>query len=138
MISKEVEKIRQRYLRRENISNDKRYSFFDKANLFICQERERKIIEIFKKNNFDDLSSKKILDIGCGTGGGGYAISFNGEQNRKISTALICLKKELILGGKSIPILILFAEMLKKLILAVALSIWLSLPLASLPFWTWK
>lgn len=69
MTSKEVEKIRQRYLRRENISNDKRYSFFDKANLFICQERERKIIEIFKKNNFDDLSSKKILDIGCGTGG---------------------------------------------------------------------
>jgi len=137
MISKEVEKIRQRYLRRENISNDKRYSFFDKANLFICQERERKIIEIFKKNNFDDLSSKKILDIGCGTGGG-CAISFNGEQSRKISTALICLKKELILGGKSIPILILFAETLKKLILAVALLIWLLLPLASLLFWTWK
>jgi len=75
MISKEVEKIRQRYLRRENISNDKRYSFFDKANLFICQERERKIIEIFKKNNFDDLSSKK--NLGYWLRNGGVAAQFH-------------------------------------------------------------
>jgi len=40
------------------------------------------------------VSGKKIIDIGCGRGGG-FGILSNGEQGQKIYMALIYLKKEL-------------------------------------------
>ena len=61
--------IKQRYFRRETCSKNKRYSFFNEANFFIYQERQKKIIDLLRRNNFEELEDKKILDIGCGNGG---------------------------------------------------------------------
>ncbi len=41
-----------------------------KGNLYIVQSRERIILGLLREFNFLKLSDKKILDIGCGDGGG--------------------------------------------------------------------
>ena len=64
----EAEKIKERYKQREKIPKN-RYSSFNKGNLFLIQERERKILESLNKHGMDSLTDKKILEIGCGSGG---------------------------------------------------------------------
>lgn len=64
----EVEKIKERYERRKKLPEDF-YSIFKPGNLFIFQERERKILELFRKYKVHDLQDKKILDVGRGKGG---------------------------------------------------------------------
>jgi SAM-dependent methyltransferase len=65
----ETEEIKKRYERRKNLPEKKRYSYFNTGNLFIIQERQRKIIGLLKRNGFEDLGDKTILDVGCGNGG---------------------------------------------------------------------
>lgn len=65
----EIERITKVYERRKIAQKDKLYSYFNKANLFIIHQRERKLLEILTRVGFSDLSDKKILDVGCGTGG---------------------------------------------------------------------
>lgn len=64
----EIERIRKEYHRIDKSFLTGRYSYFNTAYLFILQERERRILSCLKKNGISDLSSKKILDVGCGTG----------------------------------------------------------------------
>jgi ubiquinone/menaquinone biosynthesis C-methylase UbiE len=45
------------------------YSYFSKGNLFIIQERGRKVLELLNKYQMRHLAEKKVLDIGCGIGG---------------------------------------------------------------------
>jgi len=49
-------------------SKDKRYSWFDQGHLFFIQDRERKVLRLLEKHGLEDLSEKKILEIGCGNG----------------------------------------------------------------------
>jgi ubiquinone/menaquinone biosynthesis C-methylase UbiE len=65
----ELERIRRVYEKRKIEQRENRYSCFNKANLFIIQQRERALIDVLKRFGFSDLSNKKILDVGCGTGG---------------------------------------------------------------------
>ena len=65
----EVEKIKKRYERRKKIPSDF-YSVFKLGNLYILQEREKKVLELLNKYKMNYLTDKKNLDIGCGTGGG--------------------------------------------------------------------
>ncbi len=44
------------------------YSLFNKANLFILQQRQREVLTALKKNGFADLSNFLILEMGCGGG----------------------------------------------------------------------
>src|SRR5262245_3483295 len=48
--------------------DDARSSYFSMGNLFIMQERERRLLTLLKRNNLAPLYTKKILEVGCGTG----------------------------------------------------------------------
>ena len=65
----EVERIKKAYKKRKSQQKYKLYSYFNKGNLYIVQQRERVILDLLRKFNFSKLSDKKILDVGCGTGG---------------------------------------------------------------------
>ena len=45
------------------------YSWFNPANLFTIQQRQRSLLSLLKNNHFMDLPAYSILEIGCGSGG---------------------------------------------------------------------
>ena len=65
----ETERVKKVYKKRKSQQKYKLYSYFNKGNLYRTQEIERVILDLLRKYNFSKLSDKKILDIGCGTGG---------------------------------------------------------------------
>ena len=65
----ERERIRQVYEQRKQKIPAGLNSFFNRANLFIIQGREREILEAFKRSGIHSLETRRILDIGCGGGG---------------------------------------------------------------------
>ncbi len=65
----ELKRIKLAYERRKkNIPHDY-YSFFTPDYLFSVQRRDRNLINILKNRGITSLTDKKILDVGCGTGG---------------------------------------------------------------------
>jgi SAM-dependent methyltransferase len=48
--------------------HDARYARFNLAHMFIAQERERRLLLLLTRHAFMPLQTKKILEIGCGTG----------------------------------------------------------------------
>jgi len=62
----EEARIREVYAKRHG--EDVRYSWFSPGHLFIVQERERRLLALLRRHGFASLSTKKILEIGCGTG----------------------------------------------------------------------
>jgi len=65
----ELERIKKAYEKRKIEQKDKVYSYFNKGSLFIIHQREKALLDILNKFNYSDLTNKKILDVGCGTGG---------------------------------------------------------------------
>ena len=65
----EIGRIKAAYERRKNEEKGRLYSYFNQANLFVIHQRERAIIHALKQLRLSDLSDKKILDVGCGSGG---------------------------------------------------------------------
>jgi len=45
-----------------------RYSWFQPGHVFMMQERERGILSLLQRYQFHNLETKRILDVGCGTG----------------------------------------------------------------------
>lgn len=68
-INSEKERVEQVYAGRQKSVPAGIYSYFNKANLFIIQERERAILDILRSYGLSDLTDTKILDAGCGAGG---------------------------------------------------------------------
>lgn len=64
----EVEEIKRRYEQRKKLPPNL-YTHFNKANLFIIQQREKKLLELLQCYGMNPLKEKKILDVGCGSGG---------------------------------------------------------------------
>src|SRR6266568_1010746 len=62
----EEARIRAAYAKRQR--NDVRYSWFSPGYLLIMQERERQLLALLKRHGCASLGTKKILEIGCGTG----------------------------------------------------------------------
>lgn len=62
----EETRIRAAYAKRQK--DDARYSYFSMGNLFIMQEREQRLLTLLKRNGLTPLHTKKILEVGCGTG----------------------------------------------------------------------
>jgi SAM-dependent methyltransferase len=63
----ELEEIKSRYKRRENLPPD-RYSILRPEVYLIEQEKERNLIRWINDHNIAPLSNKKLLEIGCGNG----------------------------------------------------------------------
>ena len=61
----EERRIRHAYARRRSGSL---YSRFDRAYLFMVQEREQRFLRLLAHDGFIQLENKKILEIGCGNG----------------------------------------------------------------------
>jgi ubiquinone/menaquinone biosynthesis C-methylase UbiE len=56
-------------LRKQRFAGSEVYSLFNRAHLFMVQQRQRKILAILKKDRIADLSDLRILEMGCGAGG---------------------------------------------------------------------
>ena len=62
----EEARIHKSYERRETA--DARYSWFDHGHLFTIQQLERRVLSALRVHGMDPLHSRRILEIGCGTG----------------------------------------------------------------------
>ncbi len=61
-------KVKVAYARRKLGIDRRLYSPFSPGNLFMIQERERRILALLKHHGYDELQNLRILDVGCGTG----------------------------------------------------------------------
>jgi len=64
-VKAEESRIRIAYAKRQT---DSRYSWFSPSYLFMIQERERRLLALLKRHNLSVLDTKRILEVGCGTG----------------------------------------------------------------------
>ena len=55
--------------RKSRYADSDLYSWFNSANLFAMQQRQRAVLSFFKGFSFTDLSKLRILEMGCGGGG---------------------------------------------------------------------
>jgi ubiquinone/menaquinone biosynthesis C-methylase UbiE len=62
----EEARIRAAYAKREEA--DTRYSWFNPGYQFMIQQRERQVLALLRRHNYEDLESKKLLEVGCGAG----------------------------------------------------------------------
>jgi SAM-dependent methyltransferase len=62
----EAQAVRDRYARRA--PQDLRYSLLNPAALLMLQERQRAMLRLFRQLGWTDLSSRTLLEVGCGTG----------------------------------------------------------------------
>ena len=65
----EAQRVQLAYERRKQQKPSRLYSFFNKACLELYQQRERVLLSMLQKAFSPPLADKKIVDIGCGTGG---------------------------------------------------------------------
>jgi len=65
----EIERIKKAYEKRKREQRYKLYSYFNTANLFTIHQREKALLRTLKRFKCLELSDKKILDVGCGSGG---------------------------------------------------------------------
>jgi SAM-dependent methyltransferase len=69
MITREIEAIRQRYSRRSNEIDAQRYSLLNPSVYMAQQEKERALIHWVHEARLAPLHTRKLLEVGCGTGG---------------------------------------------------------------------
>ena len=65
-VSAEEARIRAAYARRKEM--DARYSWFNPAYQFMAHQRERAFLALLYRCGVTELDSRKILEVGCGTG----------------------------------------------------------------------
>ena len=65
----EKERIKKSYDGRKKTEKNGFYTYFNRANLLILNQREKNLLNLLKKFNANNLEVKKIIDIGCGNGG---------------------------------------------------------------------
>ena len=64
----EEQRIREAYCRRSKSIEPSRYSLFRLSHLLLLQELEARLLKVIGKCTHEDLSDKRILEIGCGAG----------------------------------------------------------------------
>src|SRR5690242_10587726 len=108
-LSAEEKRIQEAYARRLSGSL---YSRFNRAYLFMVQEREQRFLELLSRYGRADLQKRTILEIGCGTGDllrdfikwGGRAENLFGVEliTERIQEAIqLCPKNVKILEGNA-------------------------------------
>lgn len=64
----EADRIRAVYKKREKSVPRYRYSCFNPAYLFALQQKEHHVLDMLRRCGLTDLDSRKVLDVGCGSG----------------------------------------------------------------------
>jgi len=64
--SAEEARIGAAYAKRE--LGDPRYSWFSPSYQFMVHQRERRLLALLRRYDYENLESKQILEVGCGTG----------------------------------------------------------------------
>ena len=65
---REAERVRDAYARRAVLGLDARYDYWQPANLFIYQSRERAVLSLLREVGLLPLTGRRVLDVGCGDG----------------------------------------------------------------------
>ena len=66
----DLERLRAEYARRQqDTAGRDRYSLFHPGQLFMIQQRQRALLTLLRRAACAPLSDKRILEIGCGSGG---------------------------------------------------------------------
>ena len=66
---REVERVRAAYARREQRGLEGRYSYWEPANLYLYQGRERALLSLLADAHLLPMTDLRVLDVGCGEGG---------------------------------------------------------------------
>lgn len=70
MSTPETEAIKARYARRDGVADTQRYSLYaNAAALQAQQERVREMGQIWRNHGWDSLAHRRVLEVGCGSGG---------------------------------------------------------------------
>lgn len=69
MANQEADDVRERYARRANTVNPRRYSMLSADVWQTVQERQRAMLSLFVELGIDDLSNLRLLEVGTGFGG---------------------------------------------------------------------
>ena len=70
MSKDDLSRLRAEYAdRKKRFTNSDVYSWFNAANLFTVQQRQRAILSSLKRAGITDLENLRILEMGCGGGG---------------------------------------------------------------------
>lgn len=64
----EARRIQDAYARRAELGLDSRYEYWEPANLFIYQARERAVLALLRAAGLLPLTGRRVLDVGCGDG----------------------------------------------------------------------
>jgi ubiquinone/menaquinone biosynthesis C-methylase UbiE len=66
----DLERLRAEYARRhQDTAGRDRYSLFHPGQLFMIQQRQRALLALLRQEGYTSLANKRILEIGCGSGG---------------------------------------------------------------------
>jgi ubiquinone/menaquinone biosynthesis C-methylase UbiE len=65
---REAERIRAAYARREERGLEGRYSYWEPANLYLYQARERALVSLLAGASLLPMTNLRVLDVGCGEG----------------------------------------------------------------------
>jgi ubiquinone/menaquinone biosynthesis C-methylase UbiE len=65
---REAERIRAAYVRREERGLESRYSYWEPANLYLYQSRERALVSLLGEAGLLPMTNLRVLDVGCGDG----------------------------------------------------------------------
>jgi ubiquinone/menaquinone biosynthesis C-methylase UbiE len=65
---REATRVRAAYARRAELGLDSRYDYWQPANLFIYQARERAMLALLREAGLLPLTGRRVLDVGCGDG----------------------------------------------------------------------
>jgi SAM-dependent methyltransferase len=68
-IEREAARVRNVYEQRAERGLDARYAYWQPANLYIYQQRERDFLAVLRAANMLPLTNRRVLDAGCGDGG---------------------------------------------------------------------
>jgi SAM-dependent methyltransferase len=67
-IEREADRVRAAYARREALGLEARYAYWQPANLYIYQTRERAFLSLLREAGMLPLAGREVLDAGCGDG----------------------------------------------------------------------
>jgi SAM-dependent methyltransferase len=67
-VDTEADRVRSAYARRAALALDARYEYWQPANLFVYQTRERAMLSVMHRAGALPLEGKRVLDLGCGDG----------------------------------------------------------------------